>query len=131
MAPESARRVFERDRHLLAIGIPLKFTQYTVNSGWATLEGGSLASHDFFLPYLTVVAGVDAPAETKGAARPGSVVLAPEHLADAVEALGRVADLTEKPLRHRRALGVRQDRARPGHQRAGGCAGVHRRCAGG
>lgn len=97
LQPESARRTFERDKEeLLAADVPLECQRYSVNG--EERFGYFLSTHDFFLPYLRIVEGVSAPREHPGYTRPGSVEIAPEHLADAVEALRRVADSAESPF---------------------------------
>jgi predicted DNA-binding transcriptional regulator YafY len=100
MEPDSAGRVFERDKaDLVELGIPIAYREYSVD-GEPSAPGYFLSKHDFFLPYLRLVGGAEAPLERRGTLRAGSVELAPEHLTDALAALRRVADLPASPLVH-------------------------------
>jgi predicted DNA-binding transcriptional regulator YafY len=99
MKPETARRIFERDKAaLLALGIPIAGDEFRGSRSGAEFDGYYLKTHDFFLPYLRIVREARAPKVEEGLLRPGFVTLAPEHLTDAVEALRRVAELPGNPF---------------------------------
>jgi predicted DNA-binding transcriptional regulator YafY len=99
LKPETARRYLERDKdELRAVGIPIAYTDGTEDGGSAELQGYYLRSHDFFLPYLKVVRGEQAPRTERGQRSAGSLRLAPEDVADVVEALQRIATLPESPF---------------------------------
>jgi predicted DNA-binding transcriptional regulator YafY len=98
MQPDSARRTFERDKaELLEAGIPLRIRQHLID-GVEERHLYSLETHDFFLPYLKLVEGAEAPREQRGLTKPGTLSLSSAHLTDALHALQRVADLPESPF---------------------------------
>jgi predicted DNA-binding transcriptional regulator YafY len=98
MEEDSARRVFERDKQeLISAGIPIDYQQLTSESG-GSFSGYLLRSGDFFLPYLELLEGVVEPRARAGKLRASTLELAPEHLADAMEGLRRVAELPDSPL---------------------------------
>jgi proteasome accessory factor B len=90
----TALRYLERDKaELLALGVPIEYVRGDGRTESAELQGYRLRSHDFFLPYLRIVADAAEPRSTEGVLGAGTVALAAEDAAAVVEALQRVAGL--------------------------------------
>jgi predicted DNA-binding transcriptional regulator YafY len=99
MEADTARRYFERDKaDLIELGIPLRYEQLASETGQGRWTGYFLGTHDFFLPYLKIVEGLSAPRESARRLGAGTLEVSPDHFADAVEALRRIAELPSSPF---------------------------------
>lgn len=96
--PDTARRYLERDKEeLTRMGIPIGYDDGQ-RSKSGELQGYTLRTHDFFLPYLKIL---DAPGPARvqqGVLKPGSISLSPGQFATVAEALHRAATLPDSPF---------------------------------
>ncbi|MDQ3605608.1 MAG: WYL domain-containing protein [Gemmatimonadota bacterium] len=97
--PESAKRVFERDkRELIAHGIPIHPVEYRVSYGMDRVDAYELASGDFFLPYLRLFGELRPPTLKERKTTPGTVEIASEDVREVMEALAALCELPSHPL---------------------------------
>lgn len=102
--PESARRMFERDKdELRALGIPIETVTFQIQQGSERSHGYRLAHARFHLPYLRLVRAAE---EERGAGAssgprpgPGDFLVAEDEAAAALEGLRDVASIPGFPLR--------------------------------
>lgn len=99
-ARASARRKFERDKdELRELGIPIETVPYSIEG--ERQEGYRLRRRDFYLPYLRIVG--EAGEEPAGGGPPGAAAetleLTADEAAAALDALGRVSELSSFPFR--------------------------------
>lgn len=101
----SLRRKFERDKdELRGLGIPIETVEYRINYGREQIQGYRLRSHDFYLPYLRLIAD-DASVRATG---PHTFELRRDEARAAVDALHRVAELPGSPLRREARSAMRK-----------------------
>lgn len=108
---DSARRKFERDKdELRALGIPLETVRYSINYGAELTDGYRLASRDFYLPYVRLLAEAGDEEEAPPARSPAATAFeVPEgELLDAVRALREVASVPGSPLAREAAGALRK-----------------------
>lgn len=108
-AKATVRRMFERDKdELRRMGIPIETDSYSINFGLEQIQGYRLATRDFHLPYLRLVArarseverpGAGAPSPGGGAARSDTFPLESEEARAALDGLAELAGVPSFPLR--------------------------------
>lgn len=97
---QTVRRMFERDKdELRRLGIPIETVPYSIHYGYEQVTGYRLATKDFHLPYLRLVAR--SREEDPSGPRPGAAEfpLEPEEASAALEGLGELSALPAFPLR--------------------------------
>lgn len=104
----SVRRTFERDKdELRKLGIPIETVKYRFHFGRDEIDGYVLSRRDFYLPYLRLVD----QARPEGERRPyhlDEVVLQPEEVRAAADALQLIRDLPAFPFAREAASAMRK-----------------------
>lgn len=97
---QTVRRMFERDKdELRRLGIPIETVPYSMHYGYEQTTGYRLATKDFHLPYLRLVARSreDEPSVPRVGTK--EFPLDPEEASAALEGLGELSGLPAFPLR--------------------------------
>jgi predicted DNA-binding transcriptional regulator YafY len=97
---ETARRMFERDKdELRRAGIPIRSVAYSSNFEHGETVGYRIERKDFYLPYLLMLQGEDAPAPSMARSPAGEFGMTAKEANLALESLRRVAQIPSFPLR--------------------------------
>jgi proteasome accessory factor B len=102
--PESARRMFERDKdELRAMGIPIETVTFEIQQGSERSHGYRLAHARFHLPYLRLVGAAEQEAgrsaKDRPTLKPGEFLVSEGEASAALEGLRDVAEIPGFPLR--------------------------------
>jgi len=96
---QTVRRMFERDKdELRGLGIPIETVPYSIHYGHEQVTGYRLATRDFHLPYMRLVAEARTGAGPQRAG-PSDFPIEPEEASAALEGLGELSALPAFPLR--------------------------------
>jgi len=96
---QTVRRMFERDKdELRGLGIPIETVPYSIHYGHEQMTGYRLATRDFHLPYMRLVAEARTGAVPQGTGA-SDFPIESEEASAALEGLGELSALPAFPLR--------------------------------